>query len=281
VGAPRRSGRRRRCAVARALRAAAGATRQVRPGPLPRPPAQRIALAQDAAFSFTYPHLLAGWRAGGAEILRFSPLANEAPDPSADLCWLPGGYPELHLDRLAASRRSLDDLAAAATAGLPIYAECGGLLLLGDNLAGPDAEAGEEGTPMAGVLPFRARRGGLSLGYRRSLALGDGLVLRRGERRWGHEFHRWQLLDSSAHRNRQRCPLAASRSLWQLEGWGVPLQEEGWTAPNVHASWLHLHWAGCPEIPRRLVAAAVAAGPWNAGSSARTIGVAPPRSVGI
>ncbi|MFN7268264.1 MAG: cobyrinate a,c-diamide synthase, partial [Cereibacter sp.] len=66
-----------------ALRGAAGATRAIRPGPLPRPPAQRIALAQDAAFSSTYPHLLAGWRAGGAEVLPFSPLADEAPDPSA------------------------------------------------------------------------------------------------------------------------------------------------------------------------------------------------------
>ena len=260
--------------------AAPAAAPEPTPAPLPGPPLT-IAVAQDAAFHFLYPEARELLEAQGGTVVPWSPLADEPLPAGCRALVLPGGYPELHLDRLAASRRSLDDLAAAAAAGLPIYAECGGLLLLGDNLAGPDAEAGEEGTPMAGVLPFRARRGGLSLGYRRSLALGDGLVLRRGERRWGHEFHRWQLLDSSAHRNRQRCPLAASRSLWQLEGWGVPLQEEGWTAPNVHASWLHLHWAGCPEIPRRLVAAAVAAGPWNAGSSARTIGVAPPRSVGI
>ncbi|MEP1171285.1 MAG: cobyrinate a,c-diamide synthase, partial [Alphaproteobacteria bacterium] len=69
--------------------------------PLPRPPAQRIALAQDAAFSFTYPHLIEGWRRAGAEILPFSPLADEPPDAQADLVWLPGGYPELHAGRLA------------------------------------------------------------------------------------------------------------------------------------------------------------------------------------
>ena len=63
-------------------------------GTLPRPPAQRIALAQDAAFSFTYPHVLEGWRRAGAEILPFSPLADEAPDADAGLVWLPGGYPE-------------------------------------------------------------------------------------------------------------------------------------------------------------------------------------------
>ncbi|MBN9564114.1 MAG: AAA family ATPase, partial [Alphaproteobacteria bacterium] len=55
-----------------------------------QPPAQRIALARDAAFSFVYPHLLEGWRAAGAEIIPFSPLADEAPDPQSDLVWLPG-----------------------------------------------------------------------------------------------------------------------------------------------------------------------------------------------
>ena len=67
------------------------------------PPGQRIALARDAAFSFIYPHLLEGWRRAGAEIALFSPLADEAPDPEADACWLPGGYPELHAGRLAAA----------------------------------------------------------------------------------------------------------------------------------------------------------------------------------
>ena len=67
------------------------------------PPGQRIALARDAAFSFIYPHMLEGWRAAGAEILPFSPLADEAPDASADVCWLPGGYPELHAGTIAAN----------------------------------------------------------------------------------------------------------------------------------------------------------------------------------
>ena len=68
------------------------------------PPGQRIALAQDAAFSFVYPHVLAGWRQAGAELVPFSPLADEAPPESCDSCWLPGGYPELHAGRLAAAR---------------------------------------------------------------------------------------------------------------------------------------------------------------------------------
>ena len=73
------------------------------PDVLPPPPGQRIALAKDAAFSFIYPHLLDHWIAAGAQVLPFSPLADEAPDDSADICWLPGGYPELHAGRLAAA----------------------------------------------------------------------------------------------------------------------------------------------------------------------------------
>ena len=78
------------------------------------PPGQRIALARDAAFSFIYPHMLEGWRAAGAEILPFSPLADEAPDASADVCWLPGGYPELHAGRIAANARFRSALRAFA-----------------------------------------------------------------------------------------------------------------------------------------------------------------------
>jgi cobyrinic acid a,c-diamide synthase len=104
---------------------------------------------------------------------------------------------------------------------------------------------------MAGVLPFSASRGSLSLGYRGATALGDSLLLRRDEQLCGHEFHRWQLQGS----------LAGAEPLWQLEGWGYPGRPEGWQRPQLHASWLHLHWGGCPFIPQRLAAAARLAAP--------------------
>ena len=78
------------------------------------PPGQRIALARDAAFSFIYPHILEGWREAGAEIVPFSPLADEGPAAGADICWLPGGYPELHAARIAANRRFRQALTAFA-----------------------------------------------------------------------------------------------------------------------------------------------------------------------
>ena len=205
-----------------------------------------VAIASDAAFHFRYPEAGELLQAVGLEPLVWSPLADEPLPAGCRAVLLPGGYPELHAARLAASRRSLADLARAAAGGVPLVAECGGLLLLGEQLADGEGRLHR----MAGVLPFQARKGGLSLGYRQATARAAGLLVRPGETFSGHEFHRWQLES-----------VASGDGLWQLEGWGTPERSEGWTAPNVHASWLHLHWAGCPVIPSRLAAAAARAEP--------------------
>jgi cobyrinic acid a,c-diamide synthase len=110
------------------LQSAGGA----RPLPLP-PPGQRIALATDQAFSFVYPHVLLGWRAAGAEIVTFSPLANEPPPPDCDVCWLPGGYPELHAGCIAGAARFLDGLRRFAESRT-VHGECGGYMVLGRSL---------------------------------------------------------------------------------------------------------------------------------------------------
>ena len=97
------------------------------------PPGQRIALARDQAFSFVYPHLTDAWRKAGAEILPFSPLADEPPPHDADSCWLPGGYPELHADALAAARNFSAGLPRLAESS-PLHGECGGYMVLGESL---------------------------------------------------------------------------------------------------------------------------------------------------
>ena len=112
-----------------------------------RPPGQRIALARDAAFSFIYPHLLQGWRAAGAEIVSFSPLADELPPEFCDVCWLPGGYPELHAGRLAAASRFRDGLRRFAETR-SVHGECGGYMALGASLT----DASGVSHPMAGLL---------------------------------------------------------------------------------------------------------------------------------
>lgn len=130
--------------------------------PRAAPPAQRIAVASDAAFAFAYPHLLADWRAAGAEVIPFSPLADEKV-PICDLVYLPGGYPELHAGRLAANAAFLASLRRIAET-TPVYGECGGYMVLGDALTDEDGTA----HPMAGLLrletSFAARK--LHLGYR-------------------------------------------------------------------------------------------------------------------
>ncbi|GJE00185.1 cobyrinate a,c-diamide synthase [Methylobacterium isbiliense] len=167
---------------------AAAAAGRVPPasGALPPPPGQRIALARDAAFSFVYPHMAAGWRAAGAEIHLFSPLADEAPPEACDACWLPGGYPELQAGRLAAADTFLSGLRAFARTR-PVHGECGGYMVLGEGLE--DAEGVRHA--MAGLLPVAtsyARRK-LHLGYRVATLLADGPLGRAGARLVGHEFH--------------------------------------------------------------------------------------------
>jgi cobyrinic acid a,c-diamide synthase len=150
------------------------------------PPGQRIAVARDEAFSFFYPHIAAGWRRAGAELLFFSPLADEPPSADADICWLPGGYPELHAGRLAAAANFREGLCRFA-ATRPVHGECGGYMVLGRALT--DAEGRIHA--MAGLLPvttsFAKRK--LSLGYRTARLLDDHPLGRAGTILRGHEFH--------------------------------------------------------------------------------------------
>ncbi|PHX87844.1 MAG: cobyrinate a,c-diamide synthase [Synechococcus sp. Baikal-G1] len=217
--------------------------------PPPAGPPLPIAIASDQAFHFRYPEAAELLEAEGLVVRYWSPLADEPLPAGCRALVLPGGYPELHGAQLAHSQRSLGELRRAAAWGLPIYAECGGLLLLGQELVDPAGQS----HALAGILPFRARRGSLSLGYRQAIAQGDGLVVRRGETWQGHEFHRWQLEPLS----QPATALCGSQALWQLDGWGHPARIEGWSTTTLHASWVHLHWAGCSMIPRRLRNAAV------------------------
>jgi cobyrinic acid a,c-diamide synthase len=151
-----------------------------------RPPGQRIALARDAAFSFTYPHLIESWRAEGAEVLPFSPLADEAPDAGADVVWLPGGYPELHAGTLSSARRFSSGIRHAARRAA-VHGECGGYMVLGQGIEDAQGTRHE----MLGLLSletsFAQRR--LHLGYRNARLLADCALGRAGDEVLGHEFH--------------------------------------------------------------------------------------------
>jgi len=157
------------------------------------PPGQRIALAQDQAFSFIYPHLVAAWRDNGAEIIPFSPLRNEPPSEHADCCWLPGGYPELHAETLAAAQHFATGLRRFAETR-PVHGECGGYMVLGQSIE--DAKGRQHA--MTGLLShatsFAKRK--LQLGYRSAHLIADTALGRRNTTLRGHEFH-YALLTSN------------------------------------------------------------------------------------
>lgn len=176
-----------------AIRAAASAAPHAESEPHSfRPPAQRIALAQDAAFSFAYPHMLAGWRSAGAEILPFSPLADEAPAPHADLVWLPGGYPELHASRLSEAHTFHAALAEHARTR-PVHGECGGYMALGEALIDADGTRHRMAGLLGLVTSYEKRR--MHLGYRRATLLAPMAGVMAGSDLRGHEFHYSTILD--------------------------------------------------------------------------------------
>lgn len=155
-------------------------------------PGQRIALASDAAFTFVYPHVAAHWRRAGAEIVPFSPLADEAPAADCDVCWLPGGYPELHAGQLAAAEHFREGMRLFAERK-PVHGECGGFMVLGEMLE----DAAGQKHRMLGLLShstsFAERK--MNLGYRRARLLSGCALGPEGTKIRGHEFHYARLTD--------------------------------------------------------------------------------------
>lgn len=195
-------------------------------GHMLQPPGQRIALAQDAAFTFLYPHLADHWRGAGAEIVPFSPLAGEGPPEDCDVCWLPGGYPELHAGRLAAAVNFRAGMVRFA-ASRPIHGECGGFMVLGEKLE--DAEGKTH--PMLGLLghstSFARRK--MNLGYRQARLRLDCPIGTNGTLIRGHEFH-YALVTGSGSDE----PLADI-----ADGLGTPIGPSGARRGHVTGTFFH------------------------------------------
>ncbi len=209
-------------------------------GPAPAAPARRpvVAVAGGAAFSFCYAEHAELLTAAGADVVPFDPLRDERlPDGTGALV-LGGGFPEVYAPELAANEPLRAAVRALADAGAPVAAECAGLLYLAREL---------DGVPMCGVLDATARMTDrLTLGYREAVAVDDTALAAAGTRVRGHEFHRTVLE-----------PAAGAAPAWGLVR---PVRRtEGFASRGVHASYLHVHWAGAPGIAGRLVAGAQAA----------------------
>jgi cobyrinic acid a,c-diamide synthase len=199
---------------------------------------QRIAVAKDSAFAFAYPALLDAWRAAGAEIRFFSPSADETPAHDTDSIYLPGGYPELHAGRLAASEFFLRGLREAAARGATIFGECGGYMVLG---AGLIDRAGARHA-MAGLLPlessFAERR--LHLGYRQATVISNGPLGAAGAAYRAHEFHYATVIDEGPGEALFDC----------TDSHGQDLGASGRSRGRVFGSFLHLIDRGGPARMR-------------------------------
>jgi cobyrinic acid a,c-diamide synthase len=224
-----------------------GLARSVEPLPAAEPtwsgmgeeagPVPRIAMARDEAFAFIYADNPAALSDLGAQVVEFSPLADTALPAGIDGVYLPGGYPELHAARLAENAPMRESLAAACADGVPVFAECGGMLYLLESLI--DTDGGE--LAMTGVLPGRARMLPRlqRVGYVEAAIAADGVLGEAGSVVRGHEFHY------------SACePGAGERPAWLVDG-----EPRGFSTGNVVASYLHVNFAGCPEVAAAFVAA--------------------------
>jgi cobyrinic acid a,c-diamide synthase len=204
---------------------------------LPTPPTEklgrrcRIAVARDAAFHFYYDDNLARLESLGAELVPFSPLADERA-PAVDGVYLGGGYPEVHAARLAANRTMRASLRAFADSGMPIYAECGGLMYLADAIRTVDGQQHEMLGVLGGVAVMHDRL--QAIGYVEVETANATILGPAGTRLRGHQF-RWSTLEGArgdAYRN-----------------------VAGYAEGNVLASYVHVHWASNPAAAESYVTA--------------------------
>jgi cobyrinic acid a,c-diamide synthase len=205
---------------------------------MPKPTTARIAVARDKAFSFYYQDSLDLLEAWGAEIVPFSPLQDTKLPQGISGLYVGGGFPELYAAELAANEPMRVEIKIAAERGMPIYAECGGLMYLGWNLR--DLQGNDY--CMVGAVPVCSRIDSplLSLGYRTVQAVGDGPLLTQGQVVRGHEFH-WSVLENDAESPKAYCVIDKGRRL------------EGFHRRNLLASYIHLHLSSLPSMAVRFI----------------------------
>jgi cobyrinic acid a,c-diamide synthase len=213
------------------------------PAPAPEPVSVRLGVARDRAFCFYYPENLELLASFGAELVPFSPLTDPELPAGLDGVYLGGGYPELYAGQLAANESLKQALKQDAAGGMPIYAECGGLMYLAREIR--DLE--ERVHPMAGVFPFSVRMLPRlkALGYREVTLTADSLLGPAGTTARGHEFHYSEIVGE---------PIGVPRLYRLTPRRGGEAVSEGYRANRVLASYVHLHFGSNPEVARHLVA---------------------------
>lgn len=204
----------------------------------------RIALASDAAFCFVYQDNLRLLREAGAEIIPFSPLEDRALPAGIGGIYLPGGYPELYAEKLAANHAIKTAIKNVVAAGMPVYAECGGLIYLTEGIEASDNQPAAD---FVGIFPVRARMlpKRKALGYRQAELREETVIGTLGAVCRGHEFH---------YSETGTMPDGIRRN-YTVSRQGVSLGTEGYSIQNCLASYLHLHFGSNPQIAPKFVTA--------------------------
>jgi cobyrinic acid a,c-diamide synthase len=204
-----------------------------------------LAVARDEAFCFYYPENLELLIEEGAAVEFFSPLRGERPSTRAAGVYLGGGYPELHGPVLASNTELWRALQEMHAADLPIYAECGGFMVLTEGLTDTDGRT----WAMGGLLPGFARMSGklAALGYRHATALRANLLAKPGESLRGHEFRYSSWVRDTT--------VAGDTAAWEVKGTRgeVPNDGVGYARGNLLASYLHVHFGQRRELAERFV----------------------------
>ncbi|MGL5872960.1 MAG: cobyrinate a,c-diamide synthase [Xenococcaceae cyanobacterium] len=200
----------------------------------------RIAIARDRAFNFYYQDNLDILTELGAQLIPWSPLQDEhLPDRIQGL-YFGGGFPEVFAEQLAENKQILAQVKRAIKMGMATYAECGGLMYLCDRIVDFNSNSWQ----MVGVLPTNAVMSDrLTLGYRRAVTLENTILLTAPEKIWGHEFHRSQLTSPP------KQPIYAIDNLKSNQ----VSSYEGWYLPNLHASYIHLHFGSDLNISKKFL----------------------------
>jgi cobyrinic acid a,c-diamide synthase len=200
----------------------------------------RLGVARDAAFNFYYEANLRWLRHWGAELVEYSPLDDPGLPAEVDGLYFGGGFPEMFAKGLAENGAFIGALRQAYQAGIPLYAECGGLMYLVEAI---QDTAGVR-HPMVGLLPGLCRLTDRlqNFGYKEVQSLRDSVLGPQGLHTRGHEFH-YSVWDGRP----QDTGLYRTRSSHGDE------QEEGYSLANLTASYVHLHFDACPQVARSLV----------------------------
>ncbi len=208
-----------------------------------------IAIAEDKIFHFQYPETKEFLNEIGIPLLSWSIYEDEEIPSEASSLIIPGGFPEKYAEHISNSRKSLNSLRKFRKNGF-IYAECGGMMILGDFIKDENGNNHK----MSGILPFGSKKSNLSVGYRYIEGLKNTPIIKQNQFIRGHEFHYWEIennlfeidLRNSVHQNKLYSP-------WKIKSWETAYRNEGFFDNKLHASWIHLHFPSSPEVAKNFI----------------------------